>query len=233
MSTPSPPLPGALAGLAPLLDHYGYLAVALLVLLDNCGIPVPGQTILVLASVYAGAGHLDFAAVLLIAAGAATLGNSLGYLIGDTGGRAFVHRWGRYVLLTPARMERADGFFARHGGKVVTVARFVDGLRQYNGIIAGTTEMPWRRFSVFNLIGAVLWTGAWGTFGYVAGANIGAVYQTAIRYQFWFAIGLGLLVAAFLIRQVLRYRRRLDQRGLDQRCEAGTVTTGQWARCSR
>jgi membrane protein DedA with SNARE-associated domain len=208
VSAPSPPLPGALADLAPLLDHYGYLAVALLVLLDNCGIPVPGQTILVLASVYAGTGHLDFAAVLLIAAGAATVGNSLGYLIGHTGGRAFVHRWGRYVLLTPARMERADGFFARHGGKVVAVARFVDGLRQYNGIIAGTTEMPWRRFAVFNLLGAVLWTAVWGTLGYVAGANIGTVYRTAIHYQLWFAIGLGLLVAAFLLRQVLRYRRR-------------------------
>ncbi|MFF2141650.1 DedA family protein, partial [Kitasatospora sp. NPDC058190] len=208
MSASSTPLPGALADLAPLLDHYGYLAVALLVLLDNCGIPVPGQTILVLASVYAGSGHLDFAAVLLIAAGAATVGNGLGYLIGHTGGRAFVHRWGRYVLLTPARMERADGFFARHGGKVVAVARFVDGLRQYNGIIAGTTEMPWRRFAVFNLLGAVLWTAVWGTFGYVAGANIGTVYQTAIHYQLWFAIGLGLLVAAFLLRQVLRYRRR-------------------------
>ncbi|WP_063736300.1 VTT domain-containing protein [Kitasatospora aureofaciens] len=162
MTAPPPPLPGALAGLAPLLDHYGYLAVALLVLLDNCGIPVPGQTILVLASVYAGTGHLDFTAVLLIAAAAATLGNSIGYLIGRTGGRAFVHRWGRYVLLTPARMDRADGFFARHGGKVVLVARFVDGLRQYNGIIAGTTGMPWRRFAPFNLLGAVLWTAVWG-----------------------------------------------------------------------
>ncbi|MEV7775089.1 DedA family protein [Kitasatospora sp. NPDC086791] len=220
MSAPTPPLPGALAGLAPLLDQYGYLAVALLVLLDNCGIPVPGQTILVLASVYAGAGHLDFAAVLLIAVCAATLGNSLGYLIGHTGGRAFVHRWGRYVLLTPARMERADGFFARHGGKVVTVARFVDGLRQTNGIIAGTTEMPWRRFTPFNVLGAVLWTGVWGTFGYLAGANIGAVYRTAIRYQLWFAIGLGLLAAAFLLRQGLRYRRR-RRAGADAEPEAG------------
>ncbi|MFJ6775053.1 DedA family protein [Kitasatospora sp. NPDC091257] len=217
MSAPTTPLPGALAGLAPLLDHYGYLAVALLVLLDNCGIPVPGQTVLVLASVYAGAGHLDFAAVLLVATGAAALGNSLGYLIGRTGGRAFVHRWGRYVLLTPARMDRAEDFFARHGGKVVTVARFVDGLRQYNGIIAGTTEMPWRRFLPFNLLGAVLWTAVWGTFGYLAGANIGAVYRTALHYQVWFAVGLGVLVAAVLLRQVLRHRRR-------RRTGAGTGT---------
>ncbi|MEU9077887.1 DedA family protein [Kitasatospora sp. NPDC048538] len=226
MSAATTPLPGALAGLAPLLDHYGYLAVALLVLLDNCGIPVPGQTILVLASVYAGTGHLNFAAVLLIAVVAATVGNSLGYLIGRTGGRAFVHRWGRYVLLTPERMERADGFFARHGAKVVTVARFVDGLRQTNGIIAGTTEMPWRRFQPFNVLGAVLWVGVWGTFGYLAGANIGTVYRTAIRYQLWFAVGLGLLVAAFLLRQVLRYRRRRAEDGGADGNPAGTEPGG-------
>ncbi|WP_031069605.1 DedA family protein [Streptomyces sp. NRRL WC-3742] len=208
MSAPDTPLPGALSGLAPLLDHYGYLAVALLVLLDNCGVPVPGQTILVLASVYAGTGHLDFAGVVVIAFAAAALGNTLGCLIGRTGGRAFVHRWGRYVLITPERLARAEGFFSRHGGKVVTVARFVDGLRQTNGIIAGTTGMPWGRFVPFNLLGAALWTGVWAGFGYVAGANIGTVYRTALRYQLWFAVGLGLLVAAFLLRQVLRYRRR-------------------------
>ncbi|GHF56722.1 hypothetical protein GCM10018790_38410 [Kitasatospora xanthocidica] len=229
MSAPTTPLPGALAGLAPLLDHYGYLAVALLVLLDNCAVPVPGQTVLVLASVYAGTGHLSFPAVLLIAVCAATLGNSLGYLVGRTGGRAFVHRWGRYVLLTPARMERADGFFERHGGKVVAVARFVDVLRQTNGVIAGTTGMPWRRFLPFNVLGAVLWTGVWGTFGYLAGANIGGMYRTAIRYQVWFAIGLGVLVAAFLLRQVLRYRRRRrEDTGTGPAPDDGSSSDGPW-----
>ncbi|MGV9267520.1 DedA family protein [Kitasatospora sp. NPDC003701] len=203
-----PALPGPLAGLAPLLDQYGYPAVALFVLLDNCGVPAPGQTILVLAAVYAGAGHLSFAGVVGIAFAAAVLGNSLGYLIGSTGGRAFVHRWGRYVLLTPARMRRADAFFARHGGKVVTVARFVDGLRQTSGIIAGTTEMPWRRFQPFNVLGAALWVGVWSAFGYLAGANIGAVYRTAIRYQLWLLIALGVLCAALAVRQLLRHRRR-------------------------
>ncbi|MFF1796083.1 DedA family protein, partial [Kitasatospora sp. NPDC058263] len=124
------------------------------------------------------------------------------------GGRAFVHRWGRYVLLTPARMERADGFFARHGGKVVTVARFVDGLRQTNGIIAGTTEMPWRRFQPFNVLGAALWVGVWSAFGYLAGANIGAVYRTAVRYQLWLLVAVGVLCAALAARQLLRHRRR-------------------------
>ncbi|MFC5888773.1 DedA family protein [Kitasatospora sp. CM 4170] len=212
MSASAPELPGALAGLAPLLDQYGYPAVALFVLLDNCGIPAPGQTILVLAAVYAGAGHLSLAAVVAIAFAAAVVGNSLGYLIGSTGGRAFVHRWGRYVALTPARMERADGFFARHGGKVVTVARFVDGLRQTNGIIAGTTEMPWRRFQPFNVLGAALWVGVWSAFGYLAGTNIGTIYRAVVRYQLWLLFGLLAVCALLAVRAVLRRRRGARRR---------------------
>ncbi|MGW4892921.1 DedA family protein [Kitasatospora sp. NPDC004240] len=220
MSDPATELPGPLAALAPLLEDHGYLALAGLVLLDNCGIPAPGQTILVLAAVYAGAGHLSLAAVVTIAFVAAVVGDCLGYLIGRTGGRAFVHRWGRYVLLTPARMERADGFFARHGGKVVTVARFVDGLRQTNGIIAGTTGMAWRRFLPFNALGAALWVGVWSAFGYLAGANIGAVYRTIVRYQLWLLIGLGVVIALVALRALLRRRRRAGRRP-----DGGTPTT--------
>ncbi len=207
----APGLPGPLAALEPLLDQYGYALVALFVLLDNCAVPAPGQTVLVLAAVYAGTGHLNIAAVVAIAFAAAVLGNTLGHLIGATGGRAFVHRWGRYVLLTPERVTRAEAFFDRHGGKVVTVARFVDGLRQTSGIIAGTTGMPWPRFQVFNVLGAALWVGVWATFGYVAGANIGAVWRTAVRYQLWLLIALGVLVAGLAVRHLLRRRRRRRQ----------------------
>ncbi|MFE6747999.1 DedA family protein [Kitasatospora purpeofusca] len=217
----APELPGPLAALAPLLQQYGYALVALFVLLDNCAVPAPGQTVLVLAAVYAGTGHLNLAAVVAIAFTAAVLGNTLGHLIGATGGRAFVHRWGRYVLLTPERAARAEVFFARHGGKVVTVARFVDGLRQTSGIIAGTTGMPWPRFQVFNVLGAALWVGVWAGFGCVAGANIGTVWRTAVRYQLWLLIALGVLVAALAVRQQLRRRRRPEQERQQERQQQG------------
>jgi len=200
------PLPGTLAHLAPLLEDYGYLAVGTLVLLDNGGIPVPGQTILVAAAVYAGAGRLNFPAVLAVAVAAAVIGNALGYLIGLKGGRAFVHRWGRYVLLTPARLERAEEFFERHGAAVVTWARFVDVLRQTNGIIAGTVGMPWRRFMVFNVIGAALWAGVWAGLGYAAGAHIGTVYAAVARSQLLALAVLGALAAVLLARHLLRRR---------------------------
>ena len=183
----SPPvqLPGFLHALAPLLDHRGYLAVGLLLFLEDFGVPSPGETVLIAASVYAGAGRLNIVAVGVIGFAAAVLGDNVGYAIGRFGGRTLVLRFGRYVLLTPERLDRAESFFSRHGGKIVTVARFIEGLRQANGIIAGITRMPWPRFVAFNALGAALWVGTWTAVGYLAGNHIQAIYTQANRYALY------------------------------------------------
>ncbi|AGS67585.1 DedA family protein [Streptomyces collinus] len=203
----APPLPGPLAHLAPLLDHYGYWAVGAVILVEDFGVPAPGETILLAAGVFAGAGRLNIYAVAAVAFVAAVLGDNIGYLIGRTGGRAFVHRWGRYVFLTPKRFQAAEEFFGRHGGKIVTVARFIEGLRQANGIIAGTSGMPWRRFLGFNALGAALWVGLWATLSYLVGSHITAVYDEISRYQVYVLVALGVLFAAFVTRHVVRRRR--------------------------
>ncbi|MFJ6907239.1 DedA family protein [Streptomyces griseoluteus] len=207
-----PPLPGPLAPLAPLLGHYGYWAVGAVVFLEDFGVPAPGETILLAAGVYAGAGELNIVAVAVVAFAAAVLGDNVGYVIGRTGGRAFVERWGRYILLTPRRFEAAEAFFRQHGGKIVTVARFVEGLRQANGIIAGTTGMPWPRFLAFNALGAALWVGLWSSLAYLAGSHITAVYDEIARYQRYVLIAVALLVAALVVRHLVRRRqgRRKD-----------------------
>ncbi|MYZ10612.1 DedA family protein [Streptomyces sp. SID2999] len=202
-----PPLPGPLAPLAPLLGHYGYWAVGAVVFLEDFGVPAPGETILLAAGVYAGAGQLNIVAVAVIAFAAAVLGDNVGYVIGRTGGRAFVERWGRYILLTPKRFEAAEAFFRRHGGKIVTAARFLEGLRQANGIIAGTTGMPWPRFLAFNALGAALWVGLWSSLAYLAGSHITAVYDEIVRYQRYVLIAVGLLAAALIVRHLIRRRR--------------------------
>ncbi|WP_225826203.1 DedA family protein [Streptomyces naphthomycinicus] len=204
----SPPLPGPLDHLAPLLGHYGYWAVGAVVFVEDFGVPAPGETILLAAGVYAGAERLDVVAVAAVAFAAAVAGDNLGYLIGRSGGRAFVHRWGRYVLLTPERFAAAEGFFTRHGGKIVTVARFVEGLRQANGIIAGTTGMRWRRFLVFNALGAALWVGLWTTLAYLAGSHITAVYDEVKHYQLYVVLTAAAVVAALVVRHLLRRRQR-------------------------
>ncbi|MEV7965935.1 DedA family protein [Sphaerisporangium sp. NPDC088356] len=202
-----PPLPGPLAHLAPLLDHYGYLVVGALVFLEDFGVPVPGETILIAASVYAGAGQLNIAAVAATALAAAVIGDNIGYLIGRSGGRALIHRYGRYIFLPERRFQAAEAFFHRHGAPIITVARFIDGFRQFNGIVAGTTGVEWRRFLTFNVLGAVLWVGLWTTVGYLAGTNINKVYDDLVRYQTYLLFAVIALIALAIGRHLIRRRR--------------------------
>jgi membrane protein DedA with SNARE-associated domain len=201
------PLPGILGTVAPVLDNYGYLAVAGLVMVENFGVPAPGETILVAAAVYAGTGRLSIVGVSLIAILAAVVGNCIGYAIGYFGGHALVLRYGKYVFLTRERLEKTERFFARRGGLVVVAGRFIEGLRQAAGIIAGTAEMPWRRFLAFNVLGATLWVALWAPLGYLAGNHIGAIYATATQYSLYLLIALAVVLAAWLVRAVWRRRR--------------------------
>jgi membrane protein DedA with SNARE-associated domain len=208
------PLPGFLASLAPLLDSYGYLAVGGLIMLEHFGIPVPGETILVAASVYAGAGKLNIVGVALIGVLAAVFGSSIGYGIGYFGGHALVLRFGKYVMLTAERLERAEGFFDRNGGRLVVIARFIEGLRQAIGIIAGIAEMPWPRFLAFNVLGAVLWVAVWTSAGYLAGDHIQTIYTEVTRYSLYLLIALAVVGVALIARATIRRRNRNRDRSL-------------------
>lgn len=193
-------LPGVLQSLAPILDHYGYLAVGGLVMLEDFGVPVPGETILIAAAVYAGTGRLNIVAVVLVGIIAAIIGDNIGYAIGRFGGHSLVLRFGKYVFLTQERLDKTEKFFDRHGGKVVTIARFVEGLRQANGIVAGITEMPWAKFVAFNALGALLWVSFWSSVGFFAGNNIIPIYNSITHYSLIFGLVLLVVVLALLLR---------------------------------
>lgn len=208
MLSSAPPLPGLLQSLAPVLDHYGYFAVGGLITLEDFGIPVPGETVLIAAAVYAGAGKLSIVGVGIVAFVAAVVGDNIGYAIGRFGGRALVLRYGRYVFITEERLAVAERFFNRHGGKIVTVARFIEGLRQANGLIAGITGMHWLKFLAFNALGAALWVGAWVSVGYFAGEHIATIYGYANRYSLYLLAAAGVLLVAVIARHALRRRRR-------------------------
>lgn len=195
------------AGLAPLLDNYGYLAVAGLLFGENVGAPIlPGETMLIAGAIYAGSGQLNVVALGVVAVAACVAGASGGWAIGRFGGRALADRYGRYVFLTPARLERAERFLDSRGALVVTFARFLEGLRQANGIIAGITDMPLRRFLIFNGLGAVIWVAVWTSVGYLAGDHITAIYADATKYLLYVLIAVAVAVAALIIRHVLHRR---------------------------
>jgi membrane protein DedA with SNARE-associated domain len=201
---------GLVAVAAPLLslvDRFGYLGIAGVVFVESFGVPAPGETAIIAGATYAGRGHLNVLLVAVVALLAAVIGDSVGYLIGRIGGRPLVLRFGRYVRLTPQRLDRIDGFMARHGSKIVVIARFVEGLRQLNGVVAGMSRMPWPRFVLFNTIGAAAWVAVWTTGGYLAGNHLNAITATIHRYQLWAIAAAVLALIGYLL---LRRARRRD-----------------------
>jgi membrane protein DedA with SNARE-associated domain len=198
-------LPGIFGAVAPILSRYGYLAVAAIIFLEDFGVPVPGETILIAAAVYAGAGKLNVAVLAVVAFLAAVVGDNVGFAIGHFGGRALVLRWGRYVFLTEQRLAKAEEAFQRHGGWIVTIARFIEVLRQANGIVAGIAGMHWAKFLAFNALGAALWVGGWVSIGYLAGDRINALYDRFHQYEVYIGIAFGVLIAAYIAYKVYRH----------------------------
>ena len=177
-------------------------------MLEDFGIPVPGETILIAGAIYAGAGRLNIVLVGVVAFLAAILGDNIGFAIGHFGGRALALRWGKYVFLTEERLDKAERFFDRRGAIVITFARFVEGLRQANGIIAGITGMHWLRFLIFNAIGAALWVGTWVSLGYLAGDHITTIYHYINLYSYYVLIALGVLLLGYIAWRLRRRSRR-------------------------
>ena len=154
------------------LYDYGYAALFFVVLVENFGIPAPGQTLLITAAVLAAHGKLNIAAILLDAFLAATIGACIGYWIGVKGGRRLVLRFGRYVRIGEPELQRLEDRFSRYSGWFVTFARFFEILRQLNGVVAGIAGMPLRYFLPANAAGAALWVGVWGLGSWRLGRHI-------------------------------------------------------------
>jgi membrane protein DedA with SNARE-associated domain len=231
-----PPLPGFLDALSSPLQHFGVWAIAFLIMLEDFGIPVPGETILIAGAVYAGAGRLNVVAVGVAGFIAAIIGDNIGFAIGHFGGRALALRWGKYVFLTEERLNKAEAFFDRRGAIVITFARFVEGLRQANGIIAGITGMHWLRFLIFNAIGAALWVGTWVSLGYLAGNHITTIYHYITLYSYYVLIALAVLLVGYIAWRLRRRRRRgtpATASRADEKDETGStgevaeITTGK------
>jgi len=159
-----------------LIEHYmllyGYWAVFFGVMLENAGVPVPGETILLIAGYFASTGEFHLGLVMLIAATGAVIGDNIGFAIGHHFGRSVLLRVGRFFFLTPKRFEHMENYFERHGNKTILVARFITGLRVFAALLAGASKMPWRVFIVFNVAGAILWSVVITTLGYLFGASL-------------------------------------------------------------
>jgi membrane protein DedA with SNARE-associated domain len=153
-----------------LIHAYGLLTVALIVGLECIGFPLPGETALLGAAIYAGTKHdLNIVAVILTAAAAAIVGRAIGYALGRVFGYWLLLRYGSYVRMTEARIKLGQYLFLRHGGKIVFIAQFVPVLRTFAGIFAGANMMPWRDFLFANVMGSIIWSLTYGYAAYALG----------------------------------------------------------------
>jgi len=177
--------------------HYGYWAVAGALLLENAGVPVPGETILLLASFLAySERNLQLGWIILVAAIAATLGDNLGFAFGYYGGRPLLERYRALFRIQEKTLTRGEDLFQRYGPATIFFARFVFGMRIIAGPMAGVLRMPWRRFLLFNFMGAALWVTTISTVGYLFGQHWNRLERWMKRADISLAI-VAIAIAAF------------------------------------
>jgi len=189
---------------------YGYWAVFFGVMLENAGLPVPGETILLVGGYFASSrpDQFNIVRVMITAAAGAVIGDNIGFAIGHHYGRGFLLRIGRFFFLTPKRFEHMENYFERHGNKTILVARFITGLRVFAALLAGASrKMPWRVFLAYNLAGAILWAVAITSLGYLFAASLPLLVKWVGRS------GTILLIAILVIGLITWHlrRRRRDQ----------------------
>jgi len=197
-----------------LADHFrrwGYWTVPAVLLLENAGVPVPGETVLLFASFLAyDEGELHLPYLILFGIAACTLGDNLGYFIGRRGGRPLLERYQHIFRIGDHTIRRGERLFERHGHIAIFFARFIFGMRVIAGPLAGVLCMPWRQFVLFNFLGASLWVTAISLAGYFFGSQWDTLVHVMGRVNLIIVI-LALALVLFIWH---RYRARVaDQRG--------------------
>jgi membrane-associated protein len=183
---------------------YGYWAVALALLCENAGLPVPGEITLLLASFLAYSEHqLHLGWIIVVATCAATLGDNLGYAFGHYGGRPLLDRYQSFFRISSAELKRGEEMFAHYGAAAVFFARFVFGLRIFAGPLAGVLRMHWRTFAFFNFLGATLWVSCIASAGYLFGQHWSSLLQAMQRFN----IAALIVAAAVILYLWWRYHR--------------------------
>lgn len=193
----------------PYVDRYGYIVLFLGVMAENAALPVPGETILVIAAFYSSPnyGDLHLGTVIGLATVAAILGDNISFHIGRRYGRPFLERYGKYLLITARRLEKVEAFFHHYGDKTIFFQRWITGVRVIGALVAGSTHMPWSKFLWYNCLGAVTWVTAIAMLGYVFAVNVILLAKLLERS------GITLLILVLLLILIALIKTRLKVTG--------------------
>ena len=158
---------------AGLVQRYGYGLVGVVIFLESMGLPLPGETLLIAAAIYAATlGGLEIEWVVLAACTGAILGDNAGFAIGRRVGQPVLRRYGPRIGLTVGRQRLGQFLFLKHGAKVVFFGRFIAFLRVFAAVLAGANAMPWKSFLLWNALGGVVWTTGYGFGAYLLGNQV-------------------------------------------------------------
>ena len=204
---------------------YGLWLLFTIVMLESMGIPLPGETVLVSAALYAGATHqVGIVEVIAIAASAAIIGDNLGYLVGRSVDYRWLVRHGRYVRLDEDRLKVGQYLFLKHGGKIVFFGRFVAFLRVFAAVLAGINRMPWRWFLMMNALGGICWATLFGGGAFLFGRTIKMVAGPVSFLLLAVAIGLAIAGILFFRHHerelIARAKRALAEAALAEAAKA-------------
>lgn len=200
-----------MATLQDVLGRWGYLVIFGAMLLENAGVPLPGETVTLMGGYAAGSGQLNVLGVMGAAIGGAVLGDNIGYWVGRRLGWDLILKVGRWLGQSPAQLEKLREQFLRHAGKSVLLGRFVAVLRVVAGPMAGAVGMPYPKFFLCNVLGATLWATTMVSLAWLGGRWIPVERMVKGVVEF----GLGALVLVALIVLLPRLLSRFEQRELD------------------
>jgi membrane protein DedA with SNARE-associated domain len=195
-----------------LVESLGYPGLFLLIVLESTMVPIPSLLVMPFAGYLASQGTFSLPVILVINSSAALTGSLLSYWLGAAGGKPLLLRYGKWVFVRPKDIEKAEAYFARHGGMTVLIARFLPVVRHLISIPAGIARMPLPKFLLQTFLGSTIWGGGLMVVGYVLGSQWEEVATKAKRIDLVIAGLIVVAILAFAIRFVVRRRRerRLD-----------------------
>jgi membrane protein DedA with SNARE-associated domain/membrane-associated phospholipid phosphatase len=206
------------------VGQYGYILVAVFLIVEAAGVPVPGETALVTAAALAGRGTLSLAGVVIAGCIGTVIGGHAGYWLGARGGHAAARKHGKWIGLNEDRLAKTHRFFEQYGSKTVALGRFVAFLRSFIGIFAGISGMPVRTFALYNAIGGVVWVFTFSTLGYVFGRNLPRLIHYIGRVSLLLAILIALVAGLVFLWKWFDRNRSTVVASLDERYERSSTT---------
>jgi len=189
------------------LSQYGYAAIFLFAFLEACCVPIPSEVTFGFAGVLAGQGHLNIAAVIVVGTLAELAGSLVSYSIGRIGGRPFVNRTGRYLLITHADIDRAERFFTGRGVWAVPIGRCLPVVRSFVSVVAGFVKVPAVLFAFLSLIGTAIWVTVIALIGYGVGNAWNKVNHDISLAGYGIVAIAVIAIAAFVIYRLRELRR--------------------------